>query len=250
MVEAQQRWRCNCAYDGTDFAGWQKQPNGNAVQDFINSGLGEIFHKPIKTVGAGRTDAGVHANMQVFHFDHNWTHGENSLLQAMRTKFPPGISPISVEKVDSSFHAHLSAKGKRYIYRMVRGWALPRDERFLLSLKNLNPDISLMSLSSECFLGEHDFSAFAARTGGSTKENPLKKVWRVDIVESSKCIEIVVEGGGFLYKMVRSIVGALLDVGIKKLNREDIHKILESGKRTEKVVSAPAHGLTLEKVFY
>ena len=107
-----------------------------------------------------------------------------------------------------------------------------------------------MSLSSECFLGEHDFSAFAARTGGSPGENPLKKVWRVDIVESSKCIEIVVEGGGFLYKMVRSIVGALLDVGIKKLNREDIHKILESGKRTEKVVSAPAHGLTLEKVFY
>ena len=250
MVEAQQRWRCSCAYDGTDYAGWQKQPSGNAVQDFINGGLEEIFHKPVKTVGAGRTDAGVHAKMQVFHFDHNWAHGEDSLLQAMRTKFPPGISPRSVEKVDSSFHAHLSAKGKRYIYRMVRGWALPQDERFLLSLKNLDPDISLMSSSSECFLGEHDFSAFAARTGGSPKENPLKKVWRVDIVESSKCIEIVVEGGGFLYKMVRSIVGALLDVGIKKLNREDIHKILESGKRTEKVVSAPAHGLTLEKVFY
>ena len=250
MVEAQQRWRCNCAYDGTDYAGWQKQPSGNAVQDFINGGLEEIFHKPVKTVGAGRTDAGVHAKMQVFHFDHNWAHGEDSLLQAMRTKFPPGISPRSVEKVDSSFHAHLSAKGKRYIYGMVRGWALPQDERFLLSLKNLDPDISLMSSSSECFLGEHDFSAFAATTGGSTNENPLKKVWRVEIMESSKCIEIVVEGGGFLYKMVRSIVGALLDVGIQKLNREDIQKILESGKRTEKVVSAPAHGLTLEKVFY
>ena len=250
MVEAQQRWRCNCAYDGTDYAGWQKQPSGNAVQDFINGGLEEIFHKPVKTVGAGRTDAGVHAKMQVFHFDHNWAHGEDSLLQAMRTKFPPGISPRSVEKVDSSFHAHLSAKGKRYIYRMVRGWALPQDERFLLSLKNLDPDISLMSSSAECFLGEHDFSAFAATTGGSTNENPLKKVWRVEIMESSKCIEIVVEGGGFLYKMVRSIVGALLDVGIQKLNREDIQKILESGKRTEKVVSAPAHGLTLEKVFY
>ena len=250
MVEAQQRWRCSCAYDGTDYAGWQKQPSGNAVQDFINGGLEEIFHKPVKTVGAGRTDAGVHAKMQVFHFDHNWAHGEDSLLQAMRTKFPPGISPRSVEKVDSSFHAHLSAKGKRYIYRMVRGWALPQDERFLLSLKNLDPDISLMSSSSECFLGEHDFSAFAATTGGSINENPLKKVWRVEIMESSKCIEIVVEGSGFLYKMVRSIVGALLDVGIQKLNREDIQKILESGKRTEKVVSAPAHGLTLEKVFY
>ena len=116
MVEAQQRWRCSCAYDGTDYAGWQKQPSGNAVQDFINGGLEEIFHKPVKTVGAGRTDAGVHAKMQVFHFDHNWAHGEDSLLQAMRTKFPPGISPRSVEKVDSSFHAHLSAKGKRYIY--------------------------------------------------------------------------------------------------------------------------------------
>ena len=250
MVEVEQRWRCNCAYDGTDYEGWQKQPSGNAVQDYINRGLEEIFQKNVKTVGAGRTDAGVHASMQVFHFDHNWKHGDKSLLHAMRTKFPPGISPRSVEKVNSSFHAHLSAKGKRYVYRMFRGWAFPKDERFILSLKNLNPDISLMSLSSECFLGEFDFSAFATTTGRPVKENPIKKVWRVEVIESSKCIEIVVEGGGFLYKMVRSIVGALIDVGIQKLNKHDIQRILKSGIRTEKVVSAPAHGLTLEKVFY
>ena len=104
------RWRCVCAYDGTDFAGWQKQPSGDAVQDKIEAGLKEIFKRPIRTIGAGRTDAGVHAKGQVFHFDAEWKHHADDMLNAMRAHFPVGISPRSVLPVGSRFHALL---GKR-----------------------------------------------------------------------------------------------------------------------------------------
>ena len=90
MPDSVQRWRCDCAYDGTEFSGWQKQPSKLAVQDFIEKALEEIFHHPVKTVGAGRTDAGVHAKNQVFHFDKDWKHGEESMIQAMRSHLPKG----------------------------------------------------------------------------------------------------------------------------------------------------------------
>jgi len=245
-----QRWRCDCAYDGTEFAGWQKQPSKLAVQDFIDQALEEIFHHPVKTVGAGRTDAGVHAKNQVFHFDKDWKHGEESLLQAIRSHLPKGISPRKVRKVGPRFHAHLSAKGKQYRYRAVKGWAMPQDERFVLSLKNLLPDLDKMKNGAGCLIGEHDFSAFAASRGKGEQENPVKEIWKIDIIGRGQFIDFSVEGSGFLYKMVRSIVGALLDVGVGKLSPAELKKILNSGKRTEVVVSAPAHGLTLEKVFY
>jgi len=250
VIHSFQRWKCVCAYDGTNYAGWQKQPNGKAVQDAINKGLAEIFQRPVRTVGAGRTDAGVHAKGQVFHFENNWVHGADSLLKAMRAHFPEGISPRKVSKVSSRFHAHMSAQGKCYRYRTVKGWAMPQDEKFVLSLKKLTLDLDHIKLATEFLKGEHDFSAFAASRGKGEDEHPLKNVWRVDVLNRGQSIDFVVEGGGFLYKMVRSMVGALLDVGVGKLTPVDLKSILESRKRTEVVVSAPAHGLCLEKVFY
>jgi len=245
-----QRWRCDCAYDGTEFAGWQKQPSKLAVQDFIDQALEEIFHHPVKTVGAGRTDAGVHAKGQVFHFDKNWEHGEESMEQAIRSHLPKGISPRKIRKVGPRFHAHLSARGKQYRYRVVKGWAMPQEERFVLSLKKQKISTLEMEQAAQFFLGEHDFSAFSASRGKDSCENPLKHVWKVDLKARGDSLEFIIEGSGFLYKMVRSMVGALLDVGTGKLSPQKIYEILKSRKRTEVVVSAPAHGLSLEKVFY
>jgi len=107
-----------------------------------------------------------------------------------------------------------------------------------------------MKQGAQFFLGEHDFSAFAASRGKDACENPLKHVWKVDVITRGEKLDFIVEGSGFLYKMVRSMVGALLDVGTGKLAPQEIYEILESRKRTEVVVSAPAHGLSLEKVFY
>ena len=244
------RWRCVCAYDGTDFAGWQKQPSGDAVQDKIEAGLEEICKRPVRTIGAGRTDAGVHAKGQVFHFDADWKHGADDMLNAMRAHFPIGISPRSVLPAGPRFHALLSAKGKRYRYRAVAGWAMPEEDRFVLSLKNRTPDLERMKEAAAHLVGTHDFSSFAASRGDDKDESPVRTVWEIKVLGRARSVDIAVLGGGFLYKMVRSIAGALLDVGCGKIEPVQVREILMRKKRTEKIVSAPAKGLCLEKVYY
>jgi tRNA pseudouridine38-40 synthase len=245
-----QRWRCICAYDGTEYAGWQKQPTKDSVQDAIEEALAAIFQAPVRTIGAGRTDAGVHAKGQVFHFDWNWKHGECKLLQALRSKLPNDISPRSIKPVLSSFHVLRSAWGKCYRYRAIEGWAMPEDERFCISLKNQSIDVNAMRSAAKCFVGKHDFSAFAASRGKGEQENPVKEIWKFDIQKKRKELQFVVEGSGFLYKMVRSMVGGLFEVGRGKIEVKLIKELLKSRKRTEVVVSAPAKGLCLEKVYY
>jgi len=244
------RWRCLCAYDGTDFAGWQKQPSGDAVQDKIEKALQEIFQRPIRTIGAGRTDAGVHAKGQVFHFDADWNHDADDMLNAMSAHFPVGISPRSVVPAGPRFHALLSAKGKRYRYRAVEGWAMPQDDRFVLSLKNRTPDLERMIVAAAHLIGTHDFSSFSSSRGTEGEESQVRTVWRIKVTRKGPVIEIEVLGEGFLYKMVRSIAGALLAVGCGKIEPAQLRDILMGKKRTAKVVSAPAKGLCLEKVFY
>lgn len=244
------RWRCVCAYDGTDFAGWQKQPSGDAVQDHIEAGLEQVFKHPIRTIGAGRTDAGVHAKGQVFHFDADWKHEADDMLSAMRAHFPVGISPRSVLPAGPRFHALVSAKGKRYRYRAVAGWAMPEEDRFVLSLKNRTPDLERMKEAAAHLVGTHDFSSFAAFPGNDKIESTVKTVWEIKILSRARSFEITVLGGGFLYKMVRSIAGALIDVGCGKIESAELREILTLKKRTEKIVSASAKGLCLEKVYY
>lgn len=244
------RWRCICAYDGTDFSGWQKQPSGDSVQDKIEMGLEKIFQHSIRTIGAGRTDAGVHAKGQVFHFDADWKHGPEKMLQALRSHLPVGISPRALSVVRPNFHAQISAKGKIYRYRCVFGWAMPQEDRFVLSLKNRKLDFTKMKAASVDLIGTHDFSSFAASRGNEKEESSVRTVWDIRILNRARSVDIVVWGGGFLYKMVRSIAGALLDVGAGKIEPFEIKEMLEAKKRTERVVSAPAKGLCLEKVFY
>ena len=244
------RWRCVCAYDGTDFSGWQKQPSGDAVQDKIETVLKGVFQRPVRTVGAGRTDAGVHAKGQVFHFDAEWKHGPEKMLQAMRAHFPVGISPRSLSAIRPNFHAQISAKGKQYRYRAVLGWAMPQEDRFVLSLKNRNLDFEKMESASRHLIGTHDFSSFAASHRNDKDESPVRTVWEIKVLRRGQSVDVAVLGGGFLYKMVRSIAGALLDVGGGKIEPLEIAAMLEAKKRTEQIVSAPAKGLCLDKVFY
>jgi tRNA pseudouridine38-40 synthase len=246
-----QRWRCLCAYDGTDFNGWQKQTNREAVQDKIEQSLADIFGFPVRTIGAGRTDAGVHADGQVFHFDAVWKHSSRALLQALRVSLPPGISIRKVESASSRFHAHLSARGKRYRYRICRGWAMPDQERYVHSLKDRPIDLEAMKQASAHFVGTHDFAAFAANRGNGDTEPTVRKIWRSEWFEKKgNEYHYVTEGSGYLYKMVRSMVGAMLDVGFGRIAPDEIGEILQTSKRTARVVSAPAKGLRMERVFY
>jgi len=249
------RFKAACAYDGTDFYGWQSQRGGNTVQDFIEARLAEVFKKPVRIHGAGRTDAGVHAKGQVFHFEAAWTHPVAHLERALRTGLPAGIQVRGVTPAPAVFHARYSATGKRYAYRLYRGWASPLESRSCWSLgeRGRELDVRAMRAAAAGLLGEHDFTAFSASRGKGARdgaENPVKDLRRLDVMERGASVRIVTEASGYLYKMVRSLTGALVEVGLGKLTPEEVGQLRAAGQRTRQVPTAPAHGLCLEQVFY
>lgn len=244
------RWKCICAYDGTGFAGWQTQPTLDAVQDAIEIGLEKILKRKIRIHGSGRTDAGVHALGQVFHFDADWGHGSEKLLAALRSRIPETIRIESVESTDDDFHARFSARGKRYHYRIHLGQASPFETRYALSLF-CELDLEAIREAGQALLGEHDFTAFAADNGSNPEgENPVKIFRHFEVIENGPKIRFVFEASGFMYKMVRSLSGALIRVGQGRLSPRAFQEILESKVRTKDVVTASPEGLFLEKVFY
>lgn len=243
------RFKCVCAYDGTDFKGWQSQLGGGTIQDFIEARLGEIFKAKIRIHGSGRTDAGVHAKAQIFHFDAPWAHGVSELQKALLHGLPSGIQISKVSLAKPDFHARYSAKGKRYAYNIYEGYAPPYESRYFLSLGRRKLDLEKMRKAAQMLLGTHDFTAFSANRGHD-RDNPVKTIHKLEISKRGRKIKILTEGSGYLYKMVRIISGALMEVGFGKLEPSDIEAILEARKRTNKFSTAPAKGLFLEKVFY
>ena len=244
------RWKCTCAYDGTDFDGWQRQPGGGAVQNHIQSALTQVFDFPLQLHGSGRTDAGVHARGQCFHFDAEWLHKPEKLVRALHSILPTSIRIKSVKSVSEDFHARLSVSGKRYIYNYYLGRADPVDDRYVWACRDLPLDLEEMQAAADRLLGTHDFSAYSATHGKENDPNPVKTVSRLQLKQRGKFIRLDAEGSGFLYRMVRSIAGALYAVGRGRLTPEDIAVILESKKRPHRIVTAPAKGLFLDKVYY
>jgi tRNA pseudouridine38-40 synthase len=244
------RWKCTCAYDGTDFDGWQRQPGGGAVQNYIEAALTQIFDLPLQLHGSGRTDAGVHARGQCFHFDANWAHEPEKLIRALHSILPTSIRIKSVKSVSDDFHARFSVSGKRYLYNYYLGRADPVDDRYLWACRDLPLELEVMQAAADRLLGTHDFSAYSATHGKENDPNPVKTVTRLQLRQRGKFIRLDAEGTGFRYRMVRSIAGALYAVGRGRLTPDDIAEILESKKRTHRIVTAPAKGLFLDRVFY
>lgn len=245
------RFKCVCAYDGTDFCGWQSQVNNLSIQDCIETRLAEIFKGKIRIHGSGRTDAGVHADAQVFHFDANWKHSDSALLSAMRVNMPESLQIVSVKKVSTDFHARYSVVGKRYIYKIYEGQASPKIARYHWSIGNRKLDLDAINDASNLLIGTHDFTSFSASRGADSKDNPIKTLFQLDAKRNGKIITITTRGSGYMYKMVRMLVGALVDVGLGKFTKADIKKILDAKKRASyKFATAPAKGLSLNKVFY
>jgi len=245
-----QRWKCTCAYAGTGFAGWQSQARSNAVQDIIEKRLAQIFGQPIRIHGSGRTDSGVHARGQVFHFDAEWRHGVDKLIAAFRAGLPATIQVKSVRAVAADFHARFDAKAKRYVYHLQLGDADPFNRAYCWSV--FRPlDFSAMQAAAAVLRGRHDFRAFTALGGqGETPENAVRNLRRLDLVKRGRSITITAEAEGFLYKMMRSLVGMLVSVGEGKVTLAEVRTILASKKRTARVLTAPPQGLFLVKVFY
>ena len=242
------RWKCVCAYDGTGFEGWQSQVRGKAVQDVIEARLAAVFKTPVRIHGSGRTDAGVHASGQVFHFDAEWRHAPERMLAAFRTGLPPTLQIKSVRRAAPDFHSRFSATGKRYVYHLHLGEADPFSWPWTWSvLPSLN--FTQMEAVAGVLRGRHDFRSFAANNG-QEREDTVRELRRLAIVRRGRRVRITVESEGFLYKMVRSLVGALVAAGEGRLSAERAKEILASKQRTSAVFTAPPQGLFLDKVFY
>ena len=242
------RWKCVCAYDGGTFAGWQSQLGGTAIQDVIEARLAEIFKKPVRIHGSGRTDAGVHAHGQVFHFDAEWRHGLEKLLAAFRVGLPATIQIKNVRRAARDFHSRFQATGKRYTYHVHLGDADPFARPYCWAVfKPL--DLPAMQAAAAVLVGRHDFRAFTA-LNGPPNEDTVRDLRRLGLTRRGRSIRITAEADGFLYKMVRSLVGALVSVGEGKLTPAQVRAMLASRTRTAAVQTAPPQGLFLERVFY
>ena len=242
------RWKCGCAYDGADFGGWQVQSEQPSVQSSIEAALEEIFKRRVKIAGSGRTDAGVHALEQVFHFDFDWAHNPSKLLRAMGTKLPESIRPLWVEAAPDDFHARFSARSKRYLYKIFVGRASPFDSRYCWSVRECG-DLEKMNQALQLLIGKRDFAAFAANRG-EEYESTERTMRDARLVSDGNYLRLSFEADGFMYKMVRSLVGALVNVACNRLSLEDFADLLETKKRSPLVYAAPPQGLYLEKVFY
>ena len=245
------RWKCVCAYDGGGFSGWQSQAGGGSVQDEIESRLAAIFRAPVRIHGSGRTDAGVHAQGQVFHFDAAWTHGPAKLAAAMSQYLSRKIQIVSVRQAPANFHARFSAKKKRYEYHLRLGDADPFVRPFAWSVPP-DIDVDAMRRAASVLAGRHDFRAFSAAHGAEKGEpaGTVRSLRRLEVLRRGRSLRIVAEADGFLYKMVRSLVGALVSVGTGRLGREDLRACLGSGARVPHILTAPPNGLFLARVWY
>lgn len=247
-----ERWVCVCAYDGGPFLGWQSQKGGGTLQDYFEERLQLIFKREVRVHGSSRTDTGVHARGQVWHCDAAWPHSPEALFKALGGSKAGPVQLKVLTKIHQNFHARYSASAKRYTYKLDLGVASPFETAYTWSLCGaMKLDLECMREGAKRLLGRHDFSAFSAlsreRNG---RENPIKTLTRLDIEQSGSQILFTTEASGYLYKMVRSLVGALVDVGRGKISLEALQCILESKQRTHLVTTAPAKGLCLEKVFY
>jgi tRNA pseudouridine38-40 synthase len=244
------RWKCICAYDGTEFEGWQRQPNGRAVQNTIEAALSRISAQDVKIHGSGRTDAGVHARGQCFHFDADWKHSAEKLTRALHSNLPTTIQIRSIKQVSDAFHARFSVQGKRYTYRYHLGRAKPTDDRYVWACRDIPLDLEAMNKAAAHLVGTHDFTAYSASHSKDNDPNPVKTIHRLEIKQQGKHLILTTEGSGYLYRMVRSFVGALYSVGRGRLSPADISQILQSKRRTHRIVTSPAKGLSLDRVFY
>lgn len=236
------------SYDGTNYCGWQRQKNGVSVQETLESALYELTKESVTVTASGRTDAGVHAQGQVVHFDTESSIPHDKFYLALNPFLPKDVKALSSERVDEQFNARKSAKKKTYAYEFyISEVELPLKERYAERLERA-PDLIKMRSAGEKFCGEHDFKAFSAT--GSLVKSTIRTIYSVDIVEVENGLKILVTGNGFLYNMVRIIAGVLLDVGLGKKTEQDIVLAFNTGKRETLGKTLPAKALTLISVIY
>jgi tRNA pseudouridine38-40 synthase len=237
------------AYDGTDYSGFQRQANAPTVQEALEATLAQVTQEAVTVLAAGRTDAGVHATGQVIAFDTAWRHGLNDLWRALNAVLPADIVFLHLDEAAPDFHPRYDARSRRYRYTVhnapVRD---PLTRRY--SLHVAAPlDMAAMERAARLLVGEHDFAAFGRppKPGRSAVRHVSVAEWGRD---GSQQLHFVIEANAFLYHMVRSIVGTLLQVGQGGMEIEEFAAVLAAHNRDQAGPTAPPHGLCLVEVKY
>ncbi len=242
------KYRLLIAYDGTDYAGWQRQDNALAIQQVVEEAVAAVTGQRVAVHGAGRTDAGVHAAGQTAHLVLPDRETRRALVHGTNHHLPPAIRMLAADAVDDSFHARKSASLKVYRYRLCTAPVIdPFRAPFVVPAPR-GLDLKSMKAAASLVRGRHDFSAFA-KAGGSHR-SPVRTIHRAEWTEYGDEIRFRVAGDGFLRGMVRALVGTTLEIGRGRRSLDGLAALLAGRPRAEAGPNAPARGLCLERVEY
>lgn len=243
-----QRLAAGVEFDGSDFHGWQVQSHARSIQSTLNAAISTVANQILTTAAAGRTDTGVHACGQVVHFDSVASRSEFAWLRGINSNLPADIAIQWVRAVPPDFHARYSALARTYRYvilnRPVRS-ALDRHRAWQLRVPI---DATLMQLAARHLIGEHDFSSF--RAAGCQSKSPVRRIEALEVVRHGDHVVIEVRANGFLYHMVRNIVGSLVRVGAGEAQAAWLPELLALKDRRVAAPTAPSAGLFLAAVHY
>lgn len=242
-------YKLTIQYDGGRYKGWQRLgDNDNTIQGKVERVLSEMVGETIEIIGCSRTDAGVHALGQIANFKIDQDMSCEEIQNYLNRYLPKDISVIKVDKVEENFHARYHAKAKTYLYKI---WNKEYTNPFIRKYSMHVPEelnLSQMRLAANCFIGEHDFTAFS--NAKSKKKTMVRQLYFIDISREGDLILVRICGNGFLYNMARWIVGTLIDVGLGYINPEAIPAIIASKRRDQTGNIADAAGLYLEEIHF
>lgn len=242
------RYALGIEYDGSDFLGWQSQRQGPSVQDAVEHALSEVADHPVRVVCAGRTDTGVHALGQVVHFDTRAQRAARSWLLGANTHLPGSVSALWIREVSDDFHARFSAVERSYRYAVQNRWIRPALGRREVCWYRRPLDAARMHRAAQHLEGEHDFSAF--RSAGCRARHAVREIKRIEVRRDGEQVILEVAANGFLYHMVRNIMGSLLEIGVGDREEHWMRELMDGGDRSRAGVTAPASGLCLVGVRY
>ena len=244
-----QNYKMTIAYDGSRYQGWEHQPGVElTIQGKLETVLSEMVHAPVEVIGAGRTDAGVHAKAMVANARFETKLEPEQIRDYMNHYLPDDICVREVRKASERFHSRYNAQGKTYCYTCYVGNLKPVFNRKYVCVLDEIPDLTLMKEAAEYLKGEHDFASFCGNP--RMKKSTRRLVDQINIEQKGPFLYFTYHGTGFLQYMVRILTGTLLEVGLGKRSPESMEELLAAKDRSQAGFTAPAKGLTLLKVDY
>ena len=243
------------SYDGTNYCGWQIQPNGVTIEEILNQTLGELTGEEIKVIGASRTDAGVHALWNVAVFDTHTTIPPDRIRPALNQRLPEDIVIVDSKEVPTDWHPRYQKSVKTYEYYILTGEVPDPTKRFTHCFTSHPLDVERMKEAVGYFVGEHDFAGFTRRE--SLKKNTVRTIYQAELKQEDNVIVFTFKGNGFLYNMVRMMVGLVMHVGRGSCAPQVVKEQLELADHREELqdeyflkLTAPPQGLILKKIDY